>query len=68
MAVGPDGQVYVSLYRGNEIARLPDRNGDGLADGIEIVASGLNGPHGLEWHEGWLYVAEVGQGEPITRF
>ena len=58
MAVGPDGWVYISLLNGGQIARLPDRNGDGIADGVEIVANGLNGPHGLEWNSGWLYVAE----------
>ncbi len=64
MAVGDDGQVYVSLYSSGDIARLPDRNLDGLADDIEIVASRLNSPHGLEWHQGWLYVAETGR---VTR-
>ncbi len=58
MAVGPDGWVYISLLHGGQIARLPDRNANGLADGVEIVASGLNQPHGLEWNNGWLYVAE----------
>ena len=37
---------------------MPDRNGDGLADASETVASGLYLPHGLEWRQGWLYVAE----------
>lgn len=64
MAISPDGELYVSLYRSGEIARLPDRNGDGLSDGTEIVASGLNSPHGLEFHDGWLYVAELNR---ITR-
>jgi len=58
MAFGPDGQLYVSLFGAGQIARLPDRNGDGLADGVEIVASGLSLPHGLEWRADWLYVAE----------
>ena len=61
MAVSPQGDLYVSLYGGGQIALLADRNGDGLADSTEIVAGGLNGPHGLEWYEGWLYVAEVGR-------
>jgi len=61
MTVGPDGEVYVSLYASGEIARLPDRNDDGLADGIEILAGGMNRPHGIEWHEDWLYVAEAGR-------
>ncbi len=61
MTVGPDGQLYISLNHGGEIARLPDLDKNGLADSVEIVAKGLNGPHGLEWHEGWLYVAEIGR-------
>ena len=61
MTVGPDGEVYVSLYASGEIARLPDRNDDGLADGIEIIAGRMNRPHGIEWHEDWLYVAEAGR-------
>jgi glucose/arabinose dehydrogenase len=64
MTVGPDGEVYISLYTSGEIARLPDRNKDGLADGVEIIAGGMNNPHGIEWHDGWLYVAEAGR---VTR-
>jgi glucose/arabinose dehydrogenase len=60
MTISPEGELYVSLYRSGEIARLPDRNHDGKADEIEIVAGGLNSPHGLEFHDGWLYVAELG--------
>ena len=48
----------MALTSGGQVARLPDRNQDGLADGVEIVASGMNGPHGIEFHAGWLYVAE----------
>ena len=64
MTVGEDGEVYISLYKSGQIARLPDRDRDGLADGIEIIADGLNSPHGLEWYGGWLYVAEAGR---VTR-
>lgn len=59
LTVSPDGDLFVSLYKSGEIARLPDRNKDGLADGIEIIINGLNKPHGLEFHDGWLYIAEV---------
>lgn len=65
MAFGPDGSLYVSLTAGGRIVRLPDRNGDGLADSVEVVLDGLFLPHGLEWHEGWLYVAE---GDRVERF
>ncbi len=59
MAVGPDGHLYISLFNAGSIARLPDRNLDGISDGTEVIASGLNLPHGLEWYNDWLYVAEV---------
>ena len=36
---------------------LPDRNKDGQADRKEVFASGLNQPHGLALHGGYLYVA-----------
>ncbi len=64
MAFGPDGALYLTLMTAGRIVRLPDRDGDGRADAIEVVAEGLNLPHGIEWHEGWLYVAE---GDRIER-
>lgn len=58
MQTGPDGWLYVALMSSGSIARLPDRNRDGIADGVEIAASGLNLPHNLEWNGEWMYVAE----------
>ena len=58
MAFGPDGSLYITLTGAGEIARMADRNYDGIADSMEIVIQGLNEPHGIEWHAGWLYVAE----------
>lgn len=57
MAVGPDDHLYVSLMSVGQVARLPDRNHDGLADAVEIVTSGVNLPHGLAFHNGYLYIA-----------
>lgn len=57
MSVGPDGQLYASLMYGGQVVRLPDLNRDGRADRVEVVTEGLELPHGLEWHRGWLYVA-----------
>ena len=64
MAFGPDGHLYASLFDNGQIARFPDRNFDGLSEGIEIAASGLSLPHGIEFHDGWLYVAE---GDKVER-
>ena len=61
MTIGPDGYLYVSLLGSGQIARLPDRNQDGLSDGIEIIASGFTAPHGIEFNGGYLYVASSGR-------
>lgn len=57
MTIGPDGALYVA-ERAGQITRLPDDNGDGIADRQETVLSGLVGPHNMEWINGCLYVAE----------
>ncbi len=58
MAFGPDGALYVTLTGPGQIVRLTDRNNAGVADGVEIVARNLAQPHGIEFHDGWWYVAE----------
>lgn len=58
MAIGPDGHLYLTLTNSGQIVRLPDRDNNGLSDGVEIIASGLSLPHGLAFYQGWLYVAE----------
>jgi len=57
MTIGPEGHLYISLMNAGQIARLPDRNNDGLADRVEIVASGISLPHGIEFFGGYLYIA-----------
>jgi glucose/arabinose dehydrogenase len=60
MTIGPDGDLYVADRNAGEIVRLPDDDGDGVADEKQIVADGLDAPHSLEWFEGSLYVAATG--------
>jgi glucose/arabinose dehydrogenase len=56
----PAGDLLATQPRSGRVVRLePDRDGDGLSDGRHEVVSGLNRPHGLDLHEGWLYVAET---------
>jgi glucose/arabinose dehydrogenase len=59
MAIGPDGSVYVSLPRRNEIVRLADANNDGVAETQEVAVTGLNRPHGMAFHDGWFYIANT---------
>ena len=59
MAVGPDGAVYVSVPSGDKVVRVWDVNGDNVADSARTAVSGLNGPSGLAFHKGYLYIANT---------
>jgi glucose/arabinose dehydrogenase len=58
LAIGPDGQLYVAERGAGRIDRLPDRNHDGLSDGLEVIAQGLTSPSSLAFYkDGSLYVS-----------
>jgi glucose/arabinose dehydrogenase len=57
MAFGPDGNLYLSLGLDHKVVMLPDANHDGRADAVVTVADQLNGPQGLAFADGRLYVA-----------
>jgi len=60
MALGPDGQLYVAERGAGRIVRLPDRDGDGVADGVEVVAEGLDAPSSMAFYQdGSLYAGET---------
>jgi len=61
LALGPDGAVYASRSRAGEVVRLVDADGDGVAERQEAVVQGLDLPHGLAFHGGWLYIANTGE-------
>jgi glucose/arabinose dehydrogenase len=53
------GDLLVSRSRAGQVELLErDRNGDGQPDGRRVLLKDLNRPHGLDLHDGWLYVAE----------
>jgi glucose/arabinose dehydrogenase len=58
LALGPRGVVYASRPGAGDVVKLPDANGDGVADSVVIVASGLNGPFGIAFRGDTMYVAE----------
>src|SRR5829696_5114755 len=64
MALGPDGAVYVSRPGAGEVVRLVDVNGDGVADSQSVAVRGLDEPHGLAFHKGYLYVSGI---DGVTR-
>jgi len=54
------GDLLVSLPREGRVDLvLRDRSGDGQSDGIRTVIDGLERPHGLDLHEGWLWIGET---------
>jgi glucose/arabinose dehydrogenase len=66
--ISPDGLLFVSLRDAGQIVILKD-NGSGTAEQPVVFASGLNGPHGLAFHEYqgqmYLYAAENNR---VSRF
>lgn len=57
MAVAEDGTVYVSRDRQGDVLALEDRDGDGRAERVRRVASGLSRVNGVLLSEGKLYMA-----------
>jgi glucose/arabinose dehydrogenase len=60
MALGPDGAVYVSQPGANQVTRLADNDGDGVAEDARVAVRGLDEPFGLAFRNGELYVANTG--------
>ncbi|MBT4519079.1 MAG: oxidoreductase [Halieaceae bacterium] len=54
------GDLLVANSNLDQIVLLErDANGDGKADGKRILMADLNGPNGMDFFDGWLYVAET---------
>ncbi|MDV6375219.1 PQQ-dependent sugar dehydrogenase [Deinococcus arenicola] len=65
MVVAANGDVLLSDTSAGRVYVLPDRDKNGQADRKEVFASGLNQPHGLAIHNGYLYVANT---DSVVRF
>ena len=59
MVVAPDGAVYASRPEAGEVVRLVDADRSGTAESQTVAVSGLNRPHGLAFHGGYLYIANT---------
>jgi len=57
MAVGAKGTVFVGSMNARQVYALVDRNKDGVADAVKVVATGLLQPTGIAFRDGALYVA-----------
>ena len=59
IALGAHGTVFVGSSDAGKVYALTDGNGDGVADQVRVVASGLRDPIGVAFHDGDLYVSAV---------
>lgn len=59
MALGDQGTLFVGSRRAGKVHAITDTDGDGRHDQVRLIASKLNLPSGLTFHQGDLYVAEV---------
>ena len=59
MAVGANGTVFVGSTGAGKVYALTDSNGDGVADRVRVIATGLQLPMGVAFHDGDLYVSAV---------
>lgn len=59
LAIGDNGTVYVGTRSQGVVYALLDTDQDGRAEERLVIASGLNSPNGIVYHQGDLYVAEI---------
>lgn len=60
LAVTDTGDVVVTSMRPGDIILVHrDGDNDGASDGRTVLASGLDRPHGIALHDGYLYIAET---------
>jgi len=50
--------LFTSIPSRGTVVALPDRNNDKRADNVITFISGLNKPHGIDFGDGWFYIAE----------
>ena len=74
LALGPGGAVYATQSGSGQIVRLVDANGDGTAESVVPVLTGLSDPSGIAFRRDTLYFStetaverlDPGAGAPVT--
>jgi glucose/arabinose dehydrogenase len=59
MCWGQQGILFVGNRNEDKVYAVKDTNNDGRAETVYTIASGLNTPCGVAFHNGSLYVAEI---------
>ncbi len=60
LALGARGTVFVGVRDGEAVYALVDADRDGRADSSYRLAGGFDAPNGVAFHDGALYVADLG--------
>jgi glucose/arabinose dehydrogenase len=59
LRVAPNGDVFLADRDSGRITVLRDADGNGKAERVATFATGFSDPHGMAFHAGGLYVADV---------
>jgi glucose/arabinose dehydrogenase len=59
MALSPSGTLFVGNRGSDKVYAVTDKNKDGKADNVYVVATGLNSPNGVAFKDGSLYIATI---------
>ena len=59
LAFDEKGVLFASIPGDGKVVALPDENGDGQADKVINVLTGLNRPHGIAFDGGYIYIGET---------
>lgn len=59
LALGTNGTVFVGSRDAGKVHALTDADHDGKAERVRVIASGLQAPSGIAFHEGDLYIGAV---------
>ena len=59
ITLGAKGTVFVGSMDAGKVYALTDTKGDGHADRVRVIASGLEMPVGVAFHDGDLYISAV---------
>jgi glucose/arabinose dehydrogenase len=65
IVLGPGGVAYAARQSAGRVVRVVDVDGDGAADSIVDVATGLNQPFGIAFRGDTMYVGETNE---VVRF
>jgi glucose/arabinose dehydrogenase len=65
LAVSPNGTVFAGQRQGEHVYAMQDKDGDGKAETVHKIVTGMSGNNGVAFKDGALYVGEISK---IIRF